>query len=108
MSKVHGHCAYVWTYRVDPAQRQAFEEAYGPNGVWNRFFSQSPGYIRTDLLADAADPDRFSTIDYFKDANARAELVAAQKDEFDAIDQRWENATIEETFIGMFNVRSDA
>ncbi len=108
MCHLNGVCAYVWTYKVKPSERSTFIDAYGPNGVWNKFFSKSSGYIRTDLLSDEEDPNRFCTIDYFKDKNARADLVAANKKEFDEIDQHWEAATIEEQFIGLFGVKSEA
>ncbi len=108
LTPINGACAYVWTYKVKPEQREAFAEAYGPNGVWPEFFSQSPGYIRTDILADNDDPNRFSTIDYFKNTEARPALVAEQAEAFAAIDKRWEEATVEETFIGVFAVHSNA
>lgn len=105
---INGACAYVWTYKVKPELRTEFADAYGPDGVWVKFFSQSPGYIRTDILADNNDPDRFSTIDYFVNAEARPALVAERAEAFAALDKRWEEATVEETFIGVFAVHSNA
>lgn len=105
---INGACAYVWTYKIKAGHRDAFVEAYGSDGVWAQFFSKSPDYIRTDILADNDDPNRFSTIDYFENAQARPALVAKYADEFAAIDKRWEEATLEETFIGVFAVHSNA
>ena len=97
-------CAYVWVYKVKSERWDEFAAAYGADGVWARFFSKSPGYIRTEMLIDAHDPNRFSTIDYFKDRGARPALVEKYADEFAEIDKRWEEATLEETFIGEFLV----
>lgn len=96
--------AYVWAYKVKPQSRAAFVRAYGPNGEWANFFSRSPGYVRTDLLADKDDENRFVTIDYFRDDKARGMLVEELADAYKAIDKRWEDATDEEVFIGAFHV----
>ena len=95
-------CAYIWTYKVKPERRGEFEKAYGAKGVWADFFSKSSGYIRTDLLIDSQDPNRFSTIDYFKDRISRPALVKEFADEFATIDKCWEEATLEESFVGEF------
>lgn len=105
-SVINGAYAYIWTYRVWPESREAFAKAYGPNGEWVRFYAQSDNYIRTDLLIDEKNPDRFSTIDYFKTKESRDGLVRARKQKFDEIDQRWDEATIEEEFVGFFKVNS--
>ncbi|MEO1241548.1 MAG: antibiotic biosynthesis monooxygenase [Pseudomonadota bacterium] len=108
ISHVNSACAYVWTYRVKPEWRERFAEAYGPNGVWRAFFMKSSGYIRTDLMRDDDDPDRFATVDYFKDSQSRTDVVAANSEEFEKIDSEWEEATIEESFIGMFVTESNS
>lgn len=97
--------AYVWAYTVRPESREAFAAAYGPNGEWAEFFQRcSPGYVRTDLLFDEADENRFVTIDYFVDGSARRRLVETHAGEYNAIDKRWQDATIEEVFVGAFRV----
>jgi len=108
IKSINGACAYVWAYKIKPERRDDFVEAYASDGVWTAFFSQSPAYIRTDILADNDDPNRFSTIDYFENAEARATLVNEHKEAFAKIDKRWEEATLEETFIGVFTVESNA
>ncbi|HRX41034.1 MAG TPA: hypothetical protein P5072_16475 [Parvularculaceae bacterium] len=98
--------AYIWSYRVKPEWREKFQRAYGPNGEWAVFFARSPGYVRTDLLSDEREELCFVTIDYFKDEHVRGLLVEAHKDEYAAIDKRWQDATVEETYIGAFRVDS--
>lgn len=96
--------AYIWSYRVKPECVDDFARAYGADGEWAIFFRRSPGYVRTDLLRDAHAPDRFITIDYFADSKARSALVDANAEEYAAIDARWRDATLEEAFIGEFEV----
>lgn len=96
--------AYVWSYRVKPEWRERFCAAYGPSGEWSKFFARSPHFLRTDLLVDENDASRFVTIDYFRNAEARAELVATFAAEYEAIDRRWRDATEEETYLGAFQV----
>ena len=105
---INDACAYIWVYEVKPAHRDAFVDAYGPDGVWKEFFSKSPDYIRTDLLTDAADPNRFVTVDYFTNANARPALVEAHAKEFSALDAQWEEVTLREEFVGAFSATSRA
>lgn len=105
---INGACAYIWAYKVKAENRNAFAKAYGPEGVWVEFFSKSPAYIRTDILADNEDSNRFSTIDYFENPEARPALIAEYAEAFAAIDKLWEAATVEETFIGAFAVHSKA
>jgi hypothetical protein len=97
--------AYIWSCRVKREWRERFRDAYGPSGEWAKFFAKSEGYIRSDLLNDEKDAGRFVTIDYFQDAEARGELVAKFGAEYKAIDARWQDATLEETFIGAFRRR---
>lgn len=98
--------AYIWSYRVKPEWRERFRDAYGPSGEWVAFFARSADFVRTDLLADEKDANRFVTVDYFRNAEARAALVAAHAGEYQAIDKRWQDATLEESFVGAFLVAS--
>ena len=40
----------LWTYEIAEEHRGAFESAYGPDGVWVRFFREGAGYLGTELL----------------------------------------------------------
>ena len=103
MKSKNGAVAYIWRYVVKPDHVDAFREAYGPNGAWAAYFSQSMDYLGTDLYEDRETPGCFVTIDYFANAAARDELVAREADAFAAIDREWEEATLEEAFVGQFS-----
>jgi hypothetical protein len=99
--------AYLWAYHVRPEQVEAFRHAYGPDGEWAAFFRRSDAYIRTDLLLDRTEPNRFVTIDYFAEPQARAHLLEAYGDAYLALDRRWAAATLTETVIGEFSLDAE-
>lgn len=95
--------AYVWEYRVDAERRDAFEAAYGPEGEWVRLFRRGDGYVRTELLHDRDDPQRYLTIDYWRSAEAFAGFRHALSGEFEELDRRLEQLTSSERKIGDFD-----
>ena len=71
--------ALVFRYEVrDPG---AFEEAYGPDGEWARFFRSGDGYIGTELLHDVEEPDRYLVIDRWESTDAYNAFLAANQTE---------------------------
>ena len=70
--------AILWTYRVKPDSRAAFEAIYFSEGEWAQLFRRAKGFIGTELLRQ---PDgRYATIDRW----LRAEDFARFKKEFQA------------------------
>lgn len=100
--------AYVWEYRIDPARREAFLRLYRPDGAWCALFARADGYVRTDLLQDPADPDRYLTVDVWESRAHWDRFRATFAAEFDAIDARGEACTREEREIGRFDVVAPA
>jgi quinol monooxygenase YgiN len=93
---------YVWSYRLRPERVDDFRAAYGPEGAWVRLFARDSAYIRTDLLADCADPLRFATIDWWRSRKAYDAFRERFRREFEAIDRDCEELTLEELHIGDF------
>ena len=87
---------------MKPERRAEFVAAYGPDGVWARFYGGCDEFLGLTLHQDADDPLRFVTVDRFATPDARARWVRARQAEFDAIDRAWADATVEETFVGLF------
>jgi len=94
--------AYIWAYAIDPRHRADFLAAYHPGGEWARLFRSDPAYLGTRLVQDAADPDRYLTIDYWSSQDARDAFRMRHRADFDALDQRCEAFTLDETFVGDF------
>jgi heme-degrading monooxygenase HmoA len=93
---------YVWEFRVVPDRQEAFLEAYGPSGAWAQLFRRAPGYLRTELLRDRAQPDRFLTIDHWESEEAWLAFRAAHAPEYEALDLDCATLTLSELEIGRF------
>ena len=89
----------VWRYEVNPDFVEAFEAAYGEGGDWDAFFSGAPGYTRTEFYREVSAPHVFVTIDYWSQPGQRDAYVASRQAEFDAIDARCGEFTVEERRI---------
>ncbi len=94
--------AYMWEFRVRPGRRDEFLRVYGPEGDWAGLFQRGEGYLRTELLQDLEDPDRFVTIDYWRSEESWSSFRARFTKEFETLDARCEAFTLEERRIGLF------
>jgi heme-degrading monooxygenase HmoA len=100
MSENSARFVYLWEYLVSDDHMIQFQQAYGLNGLWVQLFSQSDGYIRTELLHDVDNPNRFITIDYWVSKEARDKFRIQFAEAFGALDEVCEAFTIEERFLG--------
>ena len=79
---------YVWQYRVRPGNEASFREAYGPEGAWVQLFRRAPGFVRTELVRDREQPDRFGTLDYWESEEAWRAFRSNFSAEYQALDAR--------------------
>ena len=93
--------AYFWEYRVHDDKVELFQKVYGPGGDWVQLFEKAEGYVRTDLFRDADDPARFLTTDFWISRDAFRRKFA---EAFEKLDRECEALTIEERFVGDFDV----
>ena len=100
--------AYIWEYRVKEDQAKAFRRIYGPDGDWVQLFLRAEGYVRTELYQDLDHPTRFVTTDFWTSRKARDAFREKFRAEFEEIDERCEALTIEERFLGDFDVATVA
>ena len=68
--------------RYDVREPEAFEEVYGPNGEWARFFRQGLGFIGTELLRDVEEFGRYVVIDRWESAEAYNAFVTESQDAY--------------------------
>lgn len=94
--------AYIWEYVVAPGRVDDFQRAYGPDGDWVRLFTETPGYLRTELHRDRSDPSRFVTIDYWESEAAWQAFRTWVAERFEALDAQCATLTTRETEIGRF------
>ena len=96
------HYTYLWDFRVDAGRREEFVRVYGPQGEWAALFGRAKGYLGTLLLHDAADPQRFVTVDRWQSEADFRNFKAAFAHEYAALDARCEPLTLAETELGSF------
>ncbi len=90
---------FVWRYEVKPDSIEAFEAAYGEGGDWDAFFADAPGYARTEFYRELSTPNVYVTIDYWSLPGQRGAYVASRKAEYDELDARCAEFTLEERRI---------
>ena len=56
----------VWEYDVRPEEVTQFEQVYGSDGLWVKFFHNSEDYLGTELFRSAVQPNRFITLDRWR------------------------------------------
>jgi hypothetical protein len=54
----------LWEFEVKPGNQVAFENAYGPAGIWVRFFQRDAHFRGTQPLQDSARPLYYFTLDF--------------------------------------------
>jgi quinol monooxygenase YgiN len=98
----------VWQFRVRPERLSEFLSAYSPGGDWERLFRRGEGFLSAELLRDERDETRFLTIDRWASREARDRFLVRFRDEYDALDRKCEDLTLEETVIGDFSIPGPA
>jgi heme-degrading monooxygenase HmoA len=94
--------ALLWTYRVKPECQALFEAIYSPQGDWAKLFRQASGFGGTELLRQAG--GRYATIDRWSHAADFERFKEQFRAAYDALDKRCEALTLEEQFLGRFEV----
>ena len=97
---------YLWAFRVKPGCRREFLRVYGPGGDWERLFRKAPGYLRTELLRDRKQRNRFVTVDYWRDRASQMAFRRRYAREFAALDRRCAALTLSERLLGQFELIS--
>jgi heme-degrading monooxygenase HmoA len=94
--------ALVWRFEVRDAERDAFEEAYGPGGAWARLFARADGYRGTELFR--ADDGTYLTLDIWRSRHDFDAFLAGHRHAYEALDRETEALTRCEHRIGEYEV----
>lgn len=98
----------VWAFRVRPERLSEFLSANAPGGEWDRLFRRGEGFLSVELLQDERDETRFLTIDRWVSREARDRFRLRFREEYDALDRKCEDLTLEEAPIGDFSLPGPA
>lgn len=96
------HYVIVWEFRIKSEKESEFLRHYGPDGSWARFFRNGEGYIRTELVKDTADQERFLTLDYWRSEDEFKTFREQRLAEYERLDKEFEGLTERETRLGAF------
>ena len=89
---------------MEATHREAFELEYGPEGTWAHLFRQDPAFIRTELIHDSNQPDRYVTLDFWSSSQSYDDFMAKHESEYRSIDDRMSALTRSETKLGGFEI----
>ena len=92
----------LWEFRVKKDRTVEFEEHYGPDGTWARFFRAGRGFRETRLLRDRESPERYLTMDVWDDLDSFRAFTGERAGDYQAIDARCAELTDEERCLGYF------
>jgi hypothetical protein len=92
----------LWEFEVKPRCEKRFENSYGPDGEWARFFRRDPHYLKTRLLRDAVRTNRHLTLDAWDSREVYEKFQRENSEEYSALDASFESLTVRETHVGSF------
>lgn len=95
----------IWEYEVRDSFRAEFIEAYDSNGLWAKLFGQCKGYLKTELIEDLNQQNRFITIDYWQSHSAFSVMKNTVTDDYKKLDAQCEAYTHSENHIGFFSIK---
>lgn len=58
----------IWEFCPKAGCERRFEEVYGSNGIWARFFRQDQEFIGTELVRDFTVARRYLSLDFCREA----------------------------------------
>ena len=92
----------VWEFIAKSGREAEFEQVYGRQGDWARFFSKGEGYVRTELHRDTQQANRYLTLDFWTSEAAYQAFRSQHAQEYLGLDRRSEALTERETCLGTF------
>ena len=90
----------IWEYQVKQEKQSEFEKIYSPNGAWAELFKKEAGYLGTDLLRDANQPQRYLTIDRWNSKEEYENFLMRRDKEYKTLDAQCEDLTEHEALLG--------
>jgi heme-degrading monooxygenase HmoA len=92
----------IWEFKVREGSQKNFEKAYGVDGDWVKLFKQDQAYIRTELTHDLKSAATYLTLDYWESEAAYDRFREQHRQEYEAIDRKYEELTESERKLGSF------
>jgi len=93
----------IWKFMVRGEHIQEFMTACGSDGDWARLFRRAEGYLGTELLRSADEPNLFLTVDRWEDAACFESFQKRFGAEYKMLDTKFEGYTLSEEKLGVFS-----
>ena len=90
----------VWQYRPLEDSEKEFRKAYGPDGIWVRFFRKAEGYAGTELVREAG--GSYITIDLWESREAYERFRRRHDEAYRVIDLECGSYTASEEKLAEF------
>lgn len=91
----------VWDFVPHKAHVEAFVDVYGPDGTWAALFRTAAGFLSTELLPSVTQPDRFLTLDRWRDAASWEAFRSDRAHEYLALDRQCNTLVETERELGI-------
>jgi heme-degrading monooxygenase HmoA len=92
----------IWKFTVREERIQEFIAACNSNGNWANLFQCAEGYLGTQLLRSADEPNVFLTVDRWESAACFEAFQKRYGAEYKNLDAQFEAYTLSETRLGVF------
>jgi heme-degrading monooxygenase HmoA len=92
----------LWQFEVSEGREVEFLAAYGSSGDWATLFSAAPGFLRTELWRNG--DGIYLTADHWRSQQDFERFQAANGEDYRRLDRALEGMTLDETFIGAFDL----
>ncbi|MTI40248.1 antibiotic biosynthesis monooxygenase family protein [Fulvivirga lutimaris] len=96
----------IWKYKVKYDSTDQFEFEYGPNGTWNKLFSQSKNYKGSFLHKSEDDSQTYILIDTWVSKQAYEDFINENQKVYNEISAGFEILYLTEKKVGSFNLVS--
>ena len=94
----------IWEFHAQVGSEEAFEEHYGPDGTWAKFFREDASYRGTRLLRDTAEPSRYLTLDYWESKESYERFRVSRRVQYEQIDRECQRLSRTEAYLGSLDV----
>jgi len=92
----------IWEFTVREEHIQEFIFAYDSHGDWANLFLRAEGYLGTQLLRSAHEPNIFLTVDRWQDATCFEIFQQRFDAEYRKLDAQLEGYSSSEKKVGVF------
>ena len=97
----------VWEFDAREEQLEQFQEVYGADGLWAKFFRNSADYQGTELFRSTGSLLRFVTIDSWRSRAAYEAFRKTYGAEYGQLDEWCERLLKHERTLGVSNDGKD-